>query len=396
MLAKYKYIFPVFLPAILLGCSKKEAEVLPAVSVMSNITVTEGDNGIKTATFNVSVSGEFSEAGNPSVSYSIRHLSTTDSDIKTLSGTLEFTFAGEVKTIQVEILGDKIYEPNKQFELRISDEVNARIISSGRSKTGELIDNDPCFPGDCEGYINSTTYEGMTLAWSDEFDGTTINSDIWEHDLGGGGWWNAQLQEFTASSQNSFLENGELVLKVMKQGQQYTSAQLKTQGKKFVNTGRLDIRAKFPGGKGIWPRLWLKPEQNVHGNWPQSGEIVMAEMYGHSPNIAHTLVDYGKDGNDMERHPFSYVSEQHNSFSDVYHTYSLIWESGKISMLIDEHQYMTLTKTEVQALGYTYPYDADFHLILSMAVGGTKVGDPDDAILPKEIRIDYVRFYSAN
>ena len=39
--------------------------------------------------------------------------------------------------------------------------------------------------------------EGMTLVWSDEFDGASINSANWVHELGGGGWGNQELQVYT-------------------------------------------------------------------------------------------------------------------------------------------------------------------------------------------------------
>ena len=382
-----------FAATVLVSCGGGEPELLPKIAVVSDVSVTEGDTETKQAVFTIKITGELSKDGDPSVKYLVRHLTTTDEDFSEMSGTLEFSATGEEQTITIDIAPDEVYEVNKEFEIRLSEPVNARLTSSDRSRKGVIRDNDPCVAGECEGYITADTYPGMTLDWSDEFDGTDIDMSIWDYDMGAGGWWNAQLQEFTNATGNSFVENGELVLRATESGNNIFSAQLKTQGKKMVNRGRLDIRAKFPHGKGIWPRIWLKPENNVHGGWPQSGEIILGEIYGHSPNVVHTLVDYGKDGNDMERHPFSYAASNHNSMADVYHTYSLLWEDGRLTCFVDGEQYMTLTRSEVQAQGYTYPYTADFHLIFSMAVGGTKVGNPEAGSLPAEMRIDYVRYY---
>lgn len=67
-------------------------------------------------------------------------------------------------------------------------------------------------------------------------------------------------------------------------GKSYTSARIKTQGKKTFRYGRIDIRVKLPKGKGIWPALWLLPQDNVFGIWPKSGEIHMMEAIGSEPD----------------------------------------------------------------------------------------------------------------
>ncbi len=380
----------------LVNCGGGDPELLPLVSIVSNVTVEEGDTGTKEVKFKISCSGELSKDGNPSVDYSVRHVTTTDSDIELSNGTLNFTYDGEVQTVSVTVKSDEVYEVDKEFTFALTNPINARFTSSSKSKTGTLKDDDPCLVGDCEGYLSAESYSGYTLDWSDEFNGTVIDQNIWGYDVGGGGWWNAQLQEFTNGSANSYIENGSLILKAIDVGGNYTSAQLKTQDKKAINKGRLDIRAKFPSGKGVWPRIWLKPNDNVHGWWPTSGEMIMAEIYGHLPNIVHTLADYGNDGNDFVRQPWSYAADDHKYMADVFHVYSLIWEDGRIRCLIDGDEYMSLTRAEVQAQGYVYPYDADFHVIFSMAVGGINVGEPDPAAFPAQMEIDYIRYFKAN
>ena len=384
--------------SVIMSCKKDELNVPPYVYVVDNIEVTEGDTDDKIATFRVKVIGALLEDGSkPQVKYTVSHVTTTDEDVVTSSGTLEFSEKGEVKEVNVTIKSDQIYEYNKEFKIRISKPINCRIVSSDDSKVGLLKDNDPCVEGDCDGYLTPDEYAGHTYDWGDEFDGDVLDNNLWGYDFGGGGWWNAQLQEFTSSPYNVRIDtsSGELVLRAIYFDDKYFSAQVKTQDNKlgkYINQGRLDIRAKFPAGKGVWPRIWLKPQVN---EWPKTGEIIMAEIYGHIPNIAHTLVDYGEWGN-YERHPFSVAADDHRSMEDIYHTYSLIWESDRLKFLVDGNQYAELTAQEVQDQGHTYPYTADFHLIFSMAVGGVKVGEPDPDIFPKEMRIDYVRFFRKN
>ena len=390
---KIVYIFSLML---IIGACKKDPEVqpLPEFSLPSDYSVLEGDEN-KTISIAVRSSGEFAEEGNPSVTYTIEHVSTDENDFTgAMSGTLEFTTVNETKYIELTTSANTDYEPTKQFTVRLGNGTNAKINKDKRKTTITFLDDDECICGECEGYETVSMYPGLTLDWSDEFDAADIDATIWDYDQGGGGWWNAQLQNFTTSPVNSFIKDGELVLKAIKTTNDYTSAQLKTQGKKLINRGRLDIRAKMPYGKGVWPRIWLKSEENVHGGWPKSGELIMTEVYGHIPSVAHAIADYGEEGNDYERKAYSYVTS-HDNLGDCYHIFSMVWEADQISFLVDGNEYMKLTADEVTQKGYTYPYsdDADFHVIFSMAVGGTKVGQPNDSDLPAEMKIDYIRFY---
>src|SRR5712692_10495170 len=68
-----------------------------------------------------------------------------------------------------------------------------------------------------EGEVRSQAWE---LVWSDEFDGppnTAPDSTKWGYQLGGGGWGNRELEVYTNSLDNVFLDgNGNLVIKAIK------------------------------------------------------------------------------------------------------------------------------------------------------------------------------------
>lgn len=45
--------------------------------------------------------------------------------------------------------------------------------------------------------------------------------------------------------------------------------------------GRIDVSAKLPTGRGIWPAIWMMPVKSVYGGWPRSGEIdIMEYVWG--------------------------------------------------------------------------------------------------------------------
>ena len=57
------------------------------------------------------------------------------------------------------------------------------------------------------------SYEGYTLRWQDEFDGTALNREDWNVELHEPGWVNNELQSYVDSPENIYLEDGKLVLK---------------------------------------------------------------------------------------------------------------------------------------------------------------------------------------
>src|SRR5690242_14112503 len=84
--------------------------------------------------------------------------------------------------------------------------------------------------------------QGWDLVWSDEFDGANgsgVDSKKWVTEVGGNGWGNDELEYYTASTKNAFLQDGNLVIKAYAEkhtgsdgvSRNYTSARLKTEGK---------------------------------------------------------------------------------------------------------------------------------------------------------------------
>src|SRR5215475_7704632 len=99
------------------------------------------------------------------------------------------------------------------------------------------------------------------LVWSDEFSGaggSAPDPGKWGYDTGGTGWGNNEKQYYTDSTNNAYLDgDGHLVIKAMKEtreGMPYTSARLVSKNKGDWTYGRIEVRAKLPSRKGLWPR----------------------------------------------------------------------------------------------------------------------------------------------
>jgi Glycosyl hydrolases family 16 len=85
-------------------------------------------------------------------------------------------------------------------------------------------------------------------------------------------------------------------------GSQYTSAKVYSRGLSGFNQkyGRIESRAMFDNGQGLWPAIWLLPNANnagsIYGAWPQSGEIDIFEGTN-DLGVAHQTIHYGTQAN---------------------------------------------------------------------------------------------------
>ena len=71
------------------------------------------------------------------------------------------------------------------------------------------------------------------LVWSEEFDGSALDTDVWNYEIGTGnwGWGNGESQYYTNRSENVRIEDGNLVIHAKKEnynGSEYTSARITT------------------------------------------------------------------------------------------------------------------------------------------------------------------------
>lgn len=269
---------------------------------------------------------------------------------------------------------------------------------------------------------------GWRLVWNDEFQADRIDPSKWDFDLGNGfydydanqwitGWGNGELQYYTREPENAFVKDGVLHIRAIKEslhGCGYTSARLKSRKRDgsplFCTTyGRIEFRAKLPTGRGIWPALWMMPQEDRYGAWPASGEIDIMEARGHEPNKVLGTLHYGA------RWPANTHSSREFVFSEgrgiaEYHVYAIEWDPGEIRWFVDDRQYAAQSfwwssgkmeggrgvapSNESELNPWPAPFDQPFYLIMNLAVGGGFVGNPDrTTAFPAEMLVDYVRVY---
>lgn len=245
----------------------------------------------------------------------------------------------------------------------------------------------------------NTPYEpggyGWNLVWSDEFDGTNIDTSNWAFDIGTGtgGWGNNELEYYTSSESNAFISNGCLIIRALQDtsyGTAYTSARLKTHGKHIWAYGKFVARIKLPYGQGIWPSFWMLGDNYNGANWPDCGEIVIGDMYGGAGESNKTVYSslYWKN--------FAYIDEfrSHTNIGEplnsAFHLYETEWNSNTIISKIDGKPYLYV---DISTSDYS-AFRSAFFIILNIAVGGNWAGSPDGStVFPQTMEVDWVRVY---
>jgi beta-glucanase (GH16 family) len=160
--------------------------------------------------------------------------------------------------------------------------------------------------------------------------------------------------------------------------------------KRSLQYGLVDIRAKLPSGKGIWPALFLLGAEYSPTNWPACGEIDVAELNGNLPATVIGKAYYSASGPRIKEGFFN-LPQYTDSFSDQFHIFSVLWQPDEIVWYVDYTPYIILSRSDV---GTGWPFNGTFFFYLDLAVGGSLVGDPDDTTgFPKTLEVDYIRAF---
>lgn len=250
--------------------------------------------------------------------------------------------------------------------------------------------------------VNCTTAQNVpteisksALIWADEFNSTGLpDPSKWGYEVGF--IRNEEKQYYTLQrTQNVRQEAGNLVIESLKEGFQganYTSGSINTLEKKsFEGDIRIEVSAKIPQGKGIWPAIWLMGANIKQVGWPKCGELDVMEFVGHTPGKVYGTLHWWDSTSAKENKLISKgnnldITDLHTKF----HVYSLERKGKTISLFIDKKNILTFS---APATAYENTFTGPLYLLLNTAVGGSWGGDIDDSIFPQKFLIDYVRVY---
>jgi beta-glucanase (GH16 family) len=260
--------------------------------------------------------------------------------------------------------------------------------------------------------VSSAQAADWRLAWSDEFDQPGLpDKTKWSYE--NGFVRNDELQFYTRERlENARVENGMLVIEGRKERYanpgyrpgadakksrragaefaDYTSASLITEGKGSFLYGRVEVRAKLPQGKGVWPAIWMLGTNRASVGWPRCGEVDIMEFVGKDPDRVHATMHFSKDGKHGSKGGRLAAPAPYNDF----HLYAVEWRPDRMDFFFDEQKYFSFPVDEA-GVGPDNPFRKPHYLLINLALGGSWGGPMDDAVLPQEYLIDYVRVYEA-
>ncbi len=378
--------------AFIAACGDKDDEggtttILPSLTALP-VSQNEG-NDATIFEFHLRLANPFDEP--VTLDYATRDNTAKEgTDYVATTGSISFAVGETDKTIEVTVLPDSWKESDEIFELVLSNPVNCTL---NNSIVSAIIVNDDDQESD-EGYTTPDNYAGYTLVWQDEFNGTAIDPTNWVHEQGAGGWGNNELQYYTDRPENSFVENGKLVITAKKEffnSAPYTSARMKTQGLREFQYGRIDIRAKLPTGKGIWPALWMLGDDIATVSWPRCGEIDIMEIIGSEPATLHGTAHWDNNGSYANYGKSTTLAN--GTFADEYHVFTITWDEQYIKWLLDDVQFNVI---DITPNGLS-EFHHEFFLLFNIAVGGNWPGSPDNnTVFPQQMKVDYVRVFQEN
>jgi len=264
----------------------------------------------------------------------------------------------------------------------------------------------------------SSTDPTWQLVWSDEFDGTALDTSKWQVHVGFFGK-SDQKQIYTARPKNVRVENCSLILEAHRETyrykgktRNYTSGMIVSndtsqpsagwgRGNVGWTYGRFEIRAKMPNGHGLWPALWMRPQDSFYGSWPRSGEIDILEYLGPQTSTPNGPIDqiqgnlhWGTRTKSQQRQGRIDITPQS---AQEYHVHALEWTPTEVRWYLDGKKFHTVSSWDTKnPLTPPAPFDKDFFLTFNLQIGGW-AGTPQPRDFPDALEIDWVKVYqSAN
>jgi beta-glucanase (GH16 family) len=243
---------------------------------------------------------------------------------------------------------------------------------------------------------------GWRLTWSDEFTGSAgqaPSASRWSDDLGGSGWGNSELEDYTSSSANAAVNgHGQLAITARQQDPpgsscwygpcRYTSARLVSLGHFSQAYGQISARIKLPSGQGIWPSFWALGDNFATAGSQQAGQMNILSFVGSKPaTVKSGLIGPGGYKG------WSTDTLSSGTFAGAYHTFTADWYPDHVSFFVDGHLYGSQYRRQA---GAGWVFDHPFFLVLNLAVGGTLPGSPSaGTTFPQQMLVDWVRVYQA-
>ncbi|HWB96374.1 MAG TPA: family 16 glycosylhydrolase, partial [Bryobacteraceae bacterium] len=219
--------------------------------------------------------------------------------------------------------------------------------------------------------------QGYTLAWSDEFDQSALDTARWTYRTDSKHW-------STQTPANIHLEGGSLVIDLRKQaagGKQYTGGGVIST--RAFGYGYYESRFRIRAGKGWHSSFWMMKHNGSGGTDPAGADLELDV-------IENDSIDLNSYGVNTHRWKGEHLSVGHKNIATSsladFHVFGCEYTPSEVRYFLDDRLVQT---ADVSA----FPR-GDVHIWLtSIASQLGKTDAVDEARLPGRVEYDYVRFY---
>lgn len=234
------------------------------------------------------------------------------------------------------------------------------------------------------------------LEWMDGFDGPVLDTAAWSRVSRGPSDWNntMSLREDLVR-----LEDGQLVLlgrvndDTLRDPTRIVTAGVTSRGRRAFRLARYEVRARFNCARGFWPALWLMPQRDST-SIRDYAEIDLMEHLNTDPLVYQTVhSDFTLAGH--KKTPPAHTKVPIDPAA--WNTYAAEVHPDSVCFFVNGEKTMTYPRiaNDIAPEKNQFPFDClPFHFILSNQLGGKWVGPVDEADLPSELRIDWVKVYT--
>lgn len=171
----------------------------------------------------------------------------------------------------------------------------------------------------------------------------------------------------------------------------FTSGSIDTKGRFAFQYGKVEVRAKLPVGKGLWPAIWT---MGVKGRHPDCGEIdVMEWVQEQFSSIWSTVHFKGRELVPANQRYSLYTAPEVTD--GQWHLFGMVWTAETITFTFDDQPFFTFQVDVANRPDGTNPFRQPHYLKLNLALGSeANWGGPlDESLLPAAFVIDYVRIW---
>jgi beta-glucanase (GH16 family) len=214
------------------------------------------------------------------------------------------------------------------------------------------------------------------LTFSDEFNGTSLDTTKWATVRSDGGRDMSDAQSWFIDA-NVQVSGGLLRLKATnvqsRAGFPYSGSCISGHNAFNQMYGYFESSMKLPKGAGLWPAFWLMPKSS-NNSWLWPPEIDVMENLGANTNLIYMTNHYSSNyPNAGVGHGQTGGSYSGPDYSSAFHTIAVLWDSTQIVWYIDDVQRFRVTDY-VPIAGHGWP---GMYILFDLAVGGSWGGPPN-------------------